>query len=124
MFEAVAYAATFDEFLGKVIAKIVNPLIEFSFIVGLVVFLFGLMEFIRGANNEEKRSKGKQHMLWGIIGFVIMFGVFGIITFLTNTFGIKGVKINNDEQTFCPPPIQDLRIDGKTVTSFVPCEKK
>ncbi len=122
MLPLVAHAASIDEFLGKVNAKIINPLIELSFIVALVVFLFGMMEFIRGASNEEKRTKGKQHMLWGIVGFLIMFGVFGIITLLANTFGIKNVEVTNDNQTFTPPCIQDLRIDGDNVGSLLPCE--
>lgn len=106
----VAYGATVDQFLGTVNAKIINPAIEFAFIVALVVFLWGVLDYIRGAANEEKRKKGKDHMLWGIVGFLIMFGVFGIITLLANTFGISGVHMNQKEQSFTPPPIQDLKM--------------
>ncbi len=107
----IAHAATIDEFLGKLSAKIINPAIEFAFIVALLVFLFGVMEFIRGANNEEKRKRGRAHILWGIVGFLIMFGVWGIINILVNTFGIKGATINQKEQKFVPPDIQQLKID-------------
>ena len=111
MFPFVAHAATIDDFLSKVNAKIINPAIEFAFIVAFVVFLFGVMEFIRGASNEEKRKKGKDHMLWGIVGFVIMLGVWGIINILVNTFGIKGATFNQKEQKFTPPDsIQELKI--------------
>lgn len=106
----IVYADGVDEILFKLNEKVINPLIEIAFIIALVVFLWGVMEYIRGANNEKKRSEGKQHMLWGIIGFVIMFGVFGIISILTRTFGISGVRINNDEQTFTPPPLQELKM--------------
>jgi len=111
----IAYAATIDEFLSKVSAKVINPLIEFAFIVALVVFLFGVMEFLRGASNDEKRSQGKQHMLWGIVGFLIMFGVWGIINILVDTFGLRYGKttINQTQQTFEPPPIQELKIPKK-----------
>ncbi len=105
----IAYADSVDNLLFKLNAKVINPAIEFAFIIALVVFLWGVMEFIRGANNEEKRSIGKRHMLWGIVGFVIMFGVFGIIGFLTRTFGIKGATINTEQQTFDPPDIQELK---------------
>jgi hypothetical protein len=108
----IAYAATtFDTFLGKLNAKIINPAIEFAFIIALLVFLYGVMEFIRGADNDKKRSDGKQHILWGLIGFVIMFGVWGIINILINTFGIKGATINQKQQKFDPPTIQQLKID-------------
>lgn len=111
MIGLVAHAASIDEFIFKVNAKIINPAIEFAFIVALVVFLFGVMEFIRGANNEEKRKKGRSHIFWSIIGFVIMFGVWGIINILVNTFGIDGATFNQKEQKFTPPQkIQDLNI--------------
>lgn len=108
----IAYAATIDEFLGKLNAKVINPAIEFAFIIALVVFLFGVMEFIRGASSEEKRKQGKQHIMWGIVGFLIMFGVWGIITILVNTFGIQGATFNQKEQKFEPPKnIQELKLN-------------
>lgn len=98
MFTAIAYADSVDTFLFKVNKVIINPAIEFLFIIAFVIFLWGVMEFIRGADNKDKRAEGKQHMMWGIIGFVIMFGVYGIINILVNTFGFNGVTVNNDEQ--------------------------
>jgi uncharacterized membrane protein len=105
----IAYADSVDDLLFKLNDKIINPVIEFAFIIALVVFLWGVMEYIRGANNKDKRKEGSQHMIWGIIGFVIMLGVFGIITILTQTFGIKGATINTKQQTFDPPEIQQLK---------------
>lgn len=109
---AQTYADSVDGLLYRLNAKIINPLIEFAFIIALVVFLWGVFEYIRGGNNKEKRKDGNQHMLWGIIGFVIMFGVYGIINILLGTFGIKGARINTDEQTFDPPPLQQLYLNN------------
>jgi Na+/serine symporter len=110
MFEITAYADSLDDLLFKLNEKIINPAIEFAFIIALVVFLFGVMEFLRNANNEEKRTKGKKHMLWGIIGFLIMFGVFGIMHLLVNTFGLGTLKTDPKDQGFTPPTIQELKI--------------
>lgn len=110
MRSSIAYAETIDSFIFKLNEKIINPLIELSFIIALVLFLYGVMLFIQGANNKDKRDKGKRHMLWGIVGFLIMFGVFSIITILTQTFGISGVTVNQKEQKFNPPPIQEIKI--------------
>lgn len=96
--QSVVYAADVDNIFYKINAKIINPAIEIAFIIALVVFLWGVVEFIRGADNEEKRTLGRQHMLWGIVGFVVMFGVFGIINILISTFGLRGVTVNKDEQ--------------------------
>ncbi len=106
----IAYADSVDTLLFKLNAKIINPAIEIAFIVAFVIFIWGVSEYIRGANNEQKRKDGRQHMLWGIVGFVIMFGVYGIITLLTRTFGIKGATINNEQQTFDAPKIRELNL--------------
>ena len=113
----IAYADSVDDLLYKLNDKIINPAIEFAFIIALVVFLWGVTDYIRGANNQEKRKEGRQHMLWGVIGFLIMLGVFGIISILTRTLGIQGVTIDHKQQTFCPPKLQPLIINGETVTA-------
>ncbi len=127
MFTSIAYAAgnlsKLDELLFKLNAKIINPLIEFSFIIALVIFLYGVMQFIRGAEKSADRETGKQHMIWGIVGFLIMLGVYAIISITTRTLGITGVTVNNKEQKFEPPCIQSVKIDGKDVGSVLPCKK-
>ncbi len=118
---SIAHAATIDGVLLNINKYILNPAIEIAFIVALLVFLYGLLELIKGAASEEKRRLGRQHMLWGIVGFVIMFCVYGLVTLLINTFGIKGVQIDAKKQEFNPPCIQDLKILGENQGSFLPC---
>jgi hypothetical protein len=105
-----AYADGLDVVLGKVYANIVNPAIELAFIIATVVFLWGVFEFIRGAADKEKRQQGKDHILWGLIGFLIMFSVYGIITILVNTIGVSGLTLDQKQQTFTPPQIQTVKI--------------
>jgi heme/copper-type cytochrome/quinol oxidase subunit 2 len=94
----------------KINAVIINPLIATLFIVAFVIFLFGVVEFLRKATDKDGREVGKRHMLWGIIGFVIMLGVYGIINFLVNTFNLKGPAINQKEQKFESPSLPELKI--------------
>lgn len=49
-----------------------------------LAFLFFLIGVARYAFSyeEENRSKGKAFMLWGIIGFVVLFSVWGIVRLL------------------------------------------
>lgn len=107
----IAYADSVDDLLYRLNAKIINPIIEIAFIIALVVFLWGVFQYIRGGDNKDKRKVGRDHMLWGVIGFLIMFGVFGIINILLVTFGIKGATLNNQEQTFTAPPLQELKLN-------------
>ncbi|HTH93134.1 MAG TPA: hypothetical protein VL576_01480 [Candidatus Paceibacterota bacterium] len=103
-----AYADKLDDVLFKINTNIVNPAIEFAFIIATVIFLWGVLEFIWGAGDATKRQKGRDHMLWGFVGFVIMFGVYGIMTLATNTLNITGLSLDEKHQTFTPPPIQSV----------------
>lgn len=87
----VAYASNVDTFIGNVNRLIVNPLIGMLFAIAIVYFLYGVYQFIANAESEDKKTAGKQHMIWGIVGLTIMIGVFGIIQLALNTFGIDGI---------------------------------
>jgi len=76
-------------FLAKINQFILNPIIMLMFAVALVVFLWGVLGYIRNADNPKLRSEGQQSMLWGIVGMFIMFGVYGIIKIVLNTIGIN-----------------------------------
>jgi uncharacterized membrane protein YidH (DUF202 family) len=75
-------------FFTNVKTNIVNPLIELLALAAFVVFVWGVVDFIRGADDAEKRATGQQHMIWGIVGLVIIFGTNAIINILKSTFGI------------------------------------
>ncbi len=105
-----AYADALDDALFKININIINPAIEFAFIVATVIFLWGVFQFIMNASDKDKRQEGKDHMLWGLVGFLIMFGVYGIITILANTVGVTGLTVNNKQQTFTPPTLTPLNV--------------
>ena len=90
----VAFAAAEDVakgFMYKLNQAILFPLITLLLTVALVVFLYGCFEFIAGADNEQVRSKGKQHILWGIIGMLVMVSAWSILSIAAATFGINDI---------------------------------
>jgi TRAP-type C4-dicarboxylate transport system permease small subunit len=64
----------FYPFLTKVQEQILGPLVALIALAAFIVFIWGMIEFLIGASDEEKRRTGRQHMLWGIIGLAIVFG--------------------------------------------------
>jgi uncharacterized membrane protein len=62
-------------------------------------FLFGVFEFLSNQENEEKKTQGKKHMVWGIIGLTIMIGVWTILDIVLNTLNIDTTEINPKEGT-------------------------
>jgi len=77
----------FNNFIGKVQVAILDPLITLLALAAFVVFVWGVIEFIREADSSERREVGRRHMIWGLIGLVIIFGAQAIVGFLTATVG-------------------------------------
>jgi len=76
-------------FVSTLDRVIINPLVALLFAVAVLVFAWGIVEFMAGlSSGSNQQEQGRQHMLWGIIGFVIMLGAYAIITLALNTFGV------------------------------------
>ncbi|MBI3631949.1 MAG: hypothetical protein HY225_00675 [Candidatus Vogelbacteria bacterium] len=85
-----AYAACADAptkigVIDNITTQIFNPIIGILFGVSFLVFLYGVVEFIQGSSNEKEIEKGKQHIIFGILGLAIIVGVNGLITLIGNT---------------------------------------
>lgn len=89
-------AQTFNgQVLGGYTAGIIDfinsYLIPFIWAIAFIVFIWGVYTFfIAGGADEEKRSQGKQLVMWAVIGFVVMTSLWGLVNLLTNTFGFGG----------------------------------
>jgi len=69
--------------ISNIKAYILNPIIGFMFAVAVVMFIYGIVEYIWSADNEDKVAVGKKHMIWGIVGMFVMIGVYGILNILS-----------------------------------------
>jgi len=77
---------TIASLVQRIIELVINPLIMLLMVAGTAVFLWGLVEFLMSPDNEEKRTIGKRHMLWGIIGLFLMASAWGIVYVLCDFF--------------------------------------
>ena len=69
-----------------VINTINNVLVPVLFAVAFIVFLWGAFQtFIVGASSDEVKEKGKNLMLYGLIGFFVMVSIWGLVNILTGT---------------------------------------
>ncbi len=76
--------------VAKLDTYVINPIIALIFAAGLLVFIFGIVEFMWEMQGGEAtgKEKGKQHMLWGIIGMFIMVGAYAILKIVANTISV------------------------------------
>lgn len=74
-----------DDLIAKIGDNILTPLMWILVGAATIYFLWGVFGFIRDYDSPEARSTGAQHMLWGIIGMVIIISVFGIMNLIGDT---------------------------------------
>jgi hypothetical protein len=71
---------------------IIKPTILLIFSAGFLIFMWGLVQFMMNVENPTKREEGKTHMVWGLVGMLIMCGVYGILALLDNTFQLGALN--------------------------------
>lgn len=81
MFENLAAIAVIE----KLNTNIFQPLIYLMMGVAVLYFLWGVLQFIQNSTSDTERTKGINHMLWGVFGFFIMISVYGIMWLVCNT---------------------------------------
>ena len=84
--------AKLNEFLGKIVTEIVNPIILLLAGAAFVLFIWGVFDFVAHAGDETKRTEGKRAIMWGLVGLVIIFGAYGIINIVLGTFSIQPIQ--------------------------------
>ena len=75
-----------QQLAGDIGRVIINPLLALIFGAGLLVFTWGLVQYLYALNVKgEQDQDAKKHMLWGIVGMFIMAAAFTIIRIIANT---------------------------------------
>lgn len=83
---AVAEASSFVDRINEVI---LFPLIALLSGIALLVFVYGCAQYILNAASDQAREEGKKHIMYGIIGLVVMLSAFAILSIAAGTFGLN-----------------------------------
>lgn len=63
-------------------------IIPLIFTLAFLYFLWGMVMFIKGADDVKKREESKKFIYWGILGLTVMVAIWGIVNIVTTTFGL------------------------------------
>ncbi|MBU6490756.1 hypothetical protein KGQ25_01120 [Patescibacteria group bacterium] len=84
----VAGICTVAETILYLINSVLVPLL---FAIAFIVFLYGIAKaYIFSGGDPEKIKDGHKLVLWGLIGFVVMISLWGLVNVVSNTFGLAG----------------------------------
>lgn len=88
LFPLSVYAAT-SKTLGDLIGSAIGYLNEaLALLMGLavVMFVFYILRYF--VLSDEKREEGRQYLVWSMIGFFVIFSMWGIVNILIATFDV------------------------------------
>ena len=70
------------------IGQILNSIVPILIALAVVYFVWGVVSFVI-ANDEEAKTKGRDRIIFGIIGLAVIIGMWGLVNVLRNTFGLN-----------------------------------
>jgi hypothetical protein len=80
--------------VNSVISFINSYLVPFVFAAAFLVFIWGMFKFfIMGGHSDEARGQGKSLMLWGVVGFVMMVSIWGVVNVVADGLGFRSQQI-------------------------------
>jgi hypothetical protein len=68
--------------------EILGAILPFLIALGVLYFVWGVVQFVI-ASDEEAKTTGRNRMIYGIIGLVVIVGMWGLVRIVTNTFGLN-----------------------------------
>lgn len=69
------------------IGQILNAVLPVMITLAVVYFVWGVVSYMIG-NDEEAKKRGKDKVIYGIIGLAIIVSVWGLVNILVDTFGL------------------------------------
>ena len=85
-----APVADFQTFLCK-FGDILGAVIPILIALGVVYFVWGVITYMVGSD-EEAKKKGRDRIIFGIIGLTVIVAVWGLVAILRNTFGLNNTQ--------------------------------
>lgn len=71
----------------NVVTTIFTPLYQLAVALAVIYFLYGAAKFVYDLNDPEKKTFGKSHLLWGMVGLFIILSIGGILPIINGILG-------------------------------------
>ena len=79
------------------IADILDLLIPIVIVLGVLLFVWGVVQYVI-ADDEEAKKAGKDRMIYGILGLVVIVALWGLVGIVTRSLGLEGGAVINYPQ--------------------------
>ena len=76
-------------FVSKFNDIILFPLIMLLSGIAMLYFIYGCVIYIANAENSEARATGRSHIIYSVVGMLVMLIAYSLLTVAANTFGLN-----------------------------------
>lgn len=76
-------------FVQRLNEVILFPTIALLSAVALLVFMYGCFLYIVNSADPAARATGNKHIVWGVVGMVVMLSAYTIMSIAAGTFGLN-----------------------------------
>lgn len=71
--------------------RILNSLIPLLITLGVVYMVWGIVQYFIG-DSEEAKKKGRDRIIFGIIGLAVIISLWGLVYMVSDTFKLGGYE--------------------------------
>lgn len=71
------------------IQGLLNAVVPILISLGIVYLVWGIVQYMIG-DSEEAKTKGKERVIFGLVGLAIIISVWGLVSIITKTFNLQG----------------------------------
>lgn len=87
-----------------VIWSIAQGLMGLIIALAVLLFLVGVLRYVAAGDNEDARKKGRDLIIYGVIGLAVMVSVWGLVSMILLTFGLEDSNSNVPDVPVLPTP--------------------
>ncbi len=85
---AAAADLTYLQELVNDLGGIISALIPVAVALGILFFIWGLVQFIFASGDENAKDEGKRRMIWGVVALFAIVSVWGLVALLNQLTGV------------------------------------
>ncbi len=83
-FSAFAAGEKFVTFIS-VFQELLNDLVPITMGIAVITFLYGVVKFIKSAEQPEEREEGKKIIAYGLLAIFVMVSMWGFVNIIVGT---------------------------------------
>lgn len=70
------------------LSALITALVPVVIGLGLLFFIWGLVQYIAASGDEAAKEEGKRKMIWGVIALFVIVAVWGLVALLGELVGV------------------------------------